>query len=784
LDFFEFQPPVVAAAVIHTCALDTSDQHWGGMPTTMLEKRPDSTLLAEYVNRSSADAFAALVDRHTPMVYSVCLRVLGDKEAAHDAVQATFLVLVQRAHSLSKDTTLPAWLYSVAVRIARNAVRSRGRYQRHTAAAIKNSSKTVSDRDPIKEASLNELKHKIDGAMATLPADQRNALVLRFMCGLTEADCARELNCPLNTIHSRVTSGLAKLRQKLGHEHASTSPALLAAFMSTNMMELAPQGLSGSVTSACLGKTAASSAAAALAKSLHPMAGGATKTLIAGALLALLAGVAAITVQQQRTSVAPTLLATPSAGTEAVGNEYHVAVDATPGGDGSAARPWDLGSALASEALQPGDSLFLHSGNYTGAFTASISGSSNKPIVVRPIKGERVVLTGGGQSPALTISGAYLHFHELEISNTFDRNPADDKQPNGAAGVNILGRGVKVFDLVVHDAASGITAWRDALDAEIRGCIIYNNGYETSKGRYGSGIVIQNSDGTKKVCDCIIFSNYSYGISAYGSTRSAVRHLLIENNIVFGGGSVASEPSADIHIGGDTPVEDVSLTRNYTWQPALTNKAVRLSSIWAAANKDITLQENYFIGTMSCERDFDHLTSRGNTVIADRPVTLFVENTDRYAGYDMRDNHYYMPRGATGFSTVVGGKTTGGTFDWWRETAKVDADSLFETGLPNAIASFVLPASHDGSRAHIVVYNWSNAAEVDVASRIKMLRPGDRFELRRVQDLVGRPVLEGMFDGKKLSIPMDRKETAQPTGGLRQTRETTPQFDVFVLIKK
>ena len=73
-------------------------------------------------HREAAEAaFAALVERHGPMVLRVCRGVLGDSHDVHDAFQATFLVLVRKADSLWIRDSLGPWLHSVAVRVANKA---------------------------------------------------------------------------------------------------------------------------------------------------------------------------------------------------------------------------------------------------------------------------------------------------------------------------------------------------------------------------------------------------------------------------------------------------------------------------------------------------------------------------------------------------------------------------------------------------------------------------------------------------------------------------------------
>src|SRR3954469_10633835 len=79
----------------------------------------DAALLERYAHGDEA-AFGALVERHGPMVLGVCRRTLGDRHAAEDACQATFLVLSRKAGSL-RPGDLAGWLHAVARRTALKA---------------------------------------------------------------------------------------------------------------------------------------------------------------------------------------------------------------------------------------------------------------------------------------------------------------------------------------------------------------------------------------------------------------------------------------------------------------------------------------------------------------------------------------------------------------------------------------------------------------------------------------------------------------------------------------
>ncbi len=85
----------------------------------------DGVLLDRFVLARDEAAFEVLVARHGPMVLSVCRAALGDRDAADDAFQAVFLVLVRRAASIRSRGSIASWLFGVASRVAARAGRGR-----------------------------------------------------------------------------------------------------------------------------------------------------------------------------------------------------------------------------------------------------------------------------------------------------------------------------------------------------------------------------------------------------------------------------------------------------------------------------------------------------------------------------------------------------------------------------------------------------------------------------------------------------------------------------------
>ena len=78
----------------------------------------DSELLRRYAVGSDETAFAALVQRHGPMVWNVCRRAVGHHQDAEDVFQATFLVLARKASAIRWRASIVPWLYAVAQRLA------------------------------------------------------------------------------------------------------------------------------------------------------------------------------------------------------------------------------------------------------------------------------------------------------------------------------------------------------------------------------------------------------------------------------------------------------------------------------------------------------------------------------------------------------------------------------------------------------------------------------------------------------------------------------------------
>jgi RNA polymerase sigma factor (sigma-70 family) len=175
---------------------------------------PDPTPDVELVRRFAKDrddsAFAALVDRHGPMVLGVARRVLGDHHTAEDVFQATFLALARRAGRIGRPAALSAWLHRTASNIAVTAVRARKRRDRAEAAAVSPGRGT-----PLEDLSSRELLTILDEELRRLPETFRLPLILCCLEGRSQEEAAASLGWTPGSVKGRLERGRQRLKDRL-----------------------------------------------------------------------------------------------------------------------------------------------------------------------------------------------------------------------------------------------------------------------------------------------------------------------------------------------------------------------------------------------------------------------------------------------------------------------------------------------------------------------------------------------------------------------------------------
>jgi RNA polymerase sigma factor (sigma-70 family) len=190
-------------------------------------------------------AFAALVERHGPMVLKVCRQVLRDGHAAEDAFQAAFLVLARKGRSLQVSHSLAPWLFQVAWRTASRLRVQLARRVLHETKAAAAAAAVVPG------GSWDDLPATLHEEIGHLPARYRVPLVLCYLEGLTALEVARQLGWAPGTVRSRLARGRQRLRARLSRRGLALSSATIVAALAAKPSKAAvPATLADATTRA------------------------------------------------------------------------------------------------------------------------------------------------------------------------------------------------------------------------------------------------------------------------------------------------------------------------------------------------------------------------------------------------------------------------------------------------------------------------------------------------------------------------------------------------------
>lgn len=481
-------------------------------------------------------------------------------------------------------------------------------------------------------------------------------------------------------------------------------------------------------------------------------------------------------------------------------NRYYVSAIGTPGGNGTNRHPWDLQTALDQpNVIQPGDMIFLLAGTYRGTFTSNLTGTADKPIILKNWGAGRAIIDGSraGYSEkniaAFTIRGAYTWYIGLEVTNTDTEriiNISGSNPPERrGTGVDVYGPGVKVINFIIYDTGGGFGAWSTAVNSEYYGNLIYNNGWYAPDRGHGHGIYTQNNEGTKSFIDNIVFNNFGNGLQVYGTGRSRLKNFYLEGNIMFNDRWL---------IGGDAPLQNIELDNNFAYK-------VRPQFGYTSVENDgLTLRNNYFSAGISLYW-WKNVTATGNTIFSGNtmniPVTILAEGTPDLSSFHFDNNIYFGNKASPSSKELA--------FSWvntlsqkddperskilylkdWREQQQ-DRQSKLEqavstdtTATLNASTIFIRKNKYDPNRTNMVVYNWGHQDKisVDVSG---ILKAGDKYDLHNVADYF-HDIISGKYKGGKLVLAMAKHTVAKPLGYREALGpDSFPEFGTFVLVKR
>jgi RNA polymerase sigma factor (sigma-70 family) len=242
-----------------------------------MEDREDRQLLDEFVKSRSQSAFHELLTRHLPMVYSAARRMVRDSHLAEEVAQSVFATLARKAESIRPPQVLGGWLYNTTRHLAMHAVRTeRRRREREQIAGTMQSLE--------QPPSVPEIAEHLEPAMAELAAEDRDALVLRYLADRGLREVGAELGISEEAARKRVTRALERLRIVLEQHSVSSTTVLLATALASSVVAV-PSGLGTTITTTALLPAATAAATNATFVTFK------TKTAIAAIAAATVAGV-------------------------------------------------------------------------------------------------------------------------------------------------------------------------------------------------------------------------------------------------------------------------------------------------------------------------------------------------------------------------------------------------------------------------------------------------------------------------------------------------------------
>jgi hypothetical protein len=427
------------------------------------------------------------------------------------------------------------------------------------------------------------------------------------------------------------------------------------------------------------------------------------------------------------------------------GVQFYVSVSGTSTAKGSLDDPWDLKTALSHPpAVKPGDTINVQGGTYrttdAAYFYSKLSGAPDQYITVRPYSNEHAIIDGG-----IEVDNPWVIFRDLEVTNTnTDRVstqatsfPTDVTQ---LVGFNVFAPNVKIINNLVHDNSAGVDSWIQASDGEIYGNLIYYNGWKSGDRAHGHGLYMQNSTGTKRVIDNIIFSQFGHGMQFYGSNAADLNNFHVEGNIAFNNGVLNNEHSRNILLGGGRVAQNPVIINNYMYFPP-----------------QMTLGGDHNIGYYPFGLGCSNLKFNDNYIASDGPAL----NLFKCSVSSLKGNTFF------------------GELNGWTASQYPKNEFYTRTSPPRGVKTFVRQNHYEEGRAHIVIFNWDRLDTVKVDGSLTGLRKGDAYALYNVQDYHG-DVTRGVYDGEDLTISMTARTVARPMG-VDPPQSTFPEFGAFVV---
>ena len=183
---------------------------------------PSDEELVLALRSGNSDSLGQLVSRWQEPLFRFAFRILERREEARDVCQETFLRVLRQASRFQEGARFSTWMYQIALNLCRDQLRRRRRWRFLPVPVETTDGDGARFREegddepsPIEALERREKRAAVAAALADLPPDQREVLVLKEYEGLKFREIAAILGCPESTVKSRMYYGLSGLRGAL-----------------------------------------------------------------------------------------------------------------------------------------------------------------------------------------------------------------------------------------------------------------------------------------------------------------------------------------------------------------------------------------------------------------------------------------------------------------------------------------------------------------------------------------------------------------------------------------
>jgi RNA polymerase sigma-70 factor (ECF subfamily) len=174
----------------------------------------EDTLLIWQFKRGSNEALRRIYEKYESDMLAVAINLAGDVHTGHDIVHDVVVSFAQSRHKLKLAGNLKSFLLTCVV----NGVRDELRAKRRTFAAVNEQAVDARADEPVQAVIATEDAQRLAAAMAELPYEQREVVLLHLRGGMNFKAIARLQDISINTVQSRYRYGLEKLRSLLDSE--------------------------------------------------------------------------------------------------------------------------------------------------------------------------------------------------------------------------------------------------------------------------------------------------------------------------------------------------------------------------------------------------------------------------------------------------------------------------------------------------------------------------------------------------------------------------------------